>query len=250
MQGAGRGGNMYQKIVVPLDGSKLAECVLPHVEAIANGCSTEEVILVTVTERIVASTGVTTLAQPEGTLPPLHPVIEVPAAIGKKQRQGERYLKRIAKRLQKKGIKVQTEVLLGNPAEEIANCPPSVTIEGESFQKHQDTAYAFRHVFLLFHRILAWSTLPLANYLLIPTSVLRGICGRESRTLGTSRGTPPALNRCPQPMSIDGGMSSDGRLRERLFCVIRHKERGWGMTFLQPLQQGVSPAIGFSSCRS
>ena len=112
---------MYQKIVVPLDGSKLAECVLPHVEAIANGCSTEEVILVTVTERIVASTGVTTLAQPEGTLPPLHPVIEVPAAIGKKQRQGERYLKRIAKRLQKKGIKVQTEVLLGNPAEEIAS---------------------------------------------------------------------------------------------------------------------------------
>ncbi len=29
---------MYQKIMVPLDGSELAECVLPHVEAITSGC--------------------------------------------------------------------------------------------------------------------------------------------------------------------------------------------------------------------
>ena len=27
---------MYETIVVPLDGSELAECVLPHVETIAN----------------------------------------------------------------------------------------------------------------------------------------------------------------------------------------------------------------------
>jgi nucleotide-binding universal stress UspA family protein len=29
---------MYKKVLVPLDGSKLAECVLPHVEALAQGC--------------------------------------------------------------------------------------------------------------------------------------------------------------------------------------------------------------------
>jgi len=29
---------MYKKVLVPLDGSKLAECVLPHVEALAKGC--------------------------------------------------------------------------------------------------------------------------------------------------------------------------------------------------------------------
>ena len=28
---------MYKKIIVPLDGSKLAECVLPHIENIAKG---------------------------------------------------------------------------------------------------------------------------------------------------------------------------------------------------------------------
>jgi nucleotide-binding universal stress UspA family protein len=43
---------MYNKILVPLDGSKLAECALPHAEELAKGCNTEEVILISVTERI------------------------------------------------------------------------------------------------------------------------------------------------------------------------------------------------------
>jgi len=43
---------MYKKILVPLDGSKLAECALPHVEELAKGCNPEEVILVSVTERV------------------------------------------------------------------------------------------------------------------------------------------------------------------------------------------------------
>jgi nucleotide-binding universal stress UspA family protein len=34
---------MYNKILVPLDGSKLAECVLPHIEALAKGCQVKEV---------------------------------------------------------------------------------------------------------------------------------------------------------------------------------------------------------------
>ena len=112
---------MYEKIVVPLDGSKLAECALHHVEELAKNCSTKEVILVTVTERIVGRMRVAQYIQPVGPLPPPKSVTKVPVAIGKKQRQGQRYLNRIAKGLQKEGIKVLTEVLLGNPAEEIAS---------------------------------------------------------------------------------------------------------------------------------
>ena len=111
---------MYEKIVVPLDGSKLAECVLPHVEELAKSCNTKEVILVTVTERIIGHTRVARFAQPIGPLPS-EPVLKIPVAIGKKQREGQRYLNRIAKGLQKKGIKVRVEVLLGNPAEEITS---------------------------------------------------------------------------------------------------------------------------------
>jgi len=132
---------MYQKIMVPLDGSKLAECVLPHVEDLAKGCNTEEVILVSVTERIGAKATIAwpreawrvesaeqarplpisdaqLAAQPPTPLQP-RPISAIPITVGKKQRQAERYLNRIAKRLQKKGIGVGMAVLLGNPAEEI-----------------------------------------------------------------------------------------------------------------------------------
>jgi len=111
---------VYKKIVVPLDGSELAECILPHVEELAKGYGTEEVILVTVTEKIIAYTGVTHVVQP-GAIPPPEPAVKVPTSVGKKQRQGERYLNRVAKSLQKKGVRVGTEVLLGNPAEEIVS---------------------------------------------------------------------------------------------------------------------------------
>ena len=41
---------MYKKILVPLDGSELAECVLPHVEAFIEGFDTSDVILMRVVE--------------------------------------------------------------------------------------------------------------------------------------------------------------------------------------------------------
>ena len=41
---------MYQKVLVPLDGSELAECVLSHVEALAKGCQIKEVVLLRVCE--------------------------------------------------------------------------------------------------------------------------------------------------------------------------------------------------------
>lgn len=41
---------MYKKVMVPLDGSELAECVLPHVEALVKGCNVTDVTLVRVVE--------------------------------------------------------------------------------------------------------------------------------------------------------------------------------------------------------
>lgn len=38
---------MYHHIMVPLDGSELAECVFPHVETIAAGCGVSKVTLIT-----------------------------------------------------------------------------------------------------------------------------------------------------------------------------------------------------------
>jgi nucleotide-binding universal stress UspA family protein len=112
---------MYQKILVPLDGSKLAECALPHVEELAKGCDTGQVILVSVTERIegykVVGNHTRTLGEQ---LTPGAGERRISETVGKLERQARRYLGRVAKTLEAKGIKVLTEVLLGKPAEEIA----------------------------------------------------------------------------------------------------------------------------------
>jgi len=103
---------MYKKILVPLDGSKLAECVLPHVEDMATHSPGAEVILVSVTERVAGFRAVDDASQPLGER-------LVPEAVGKEEQQARKYLDRMAKTLTDKGVKVLTEVLLGKPAEEI-----------------------------------------------------------------------------------------------------------------------------------
>jgi nucleotide-binding universal stress UspA family protein len=103
---------MYRRILVPLDGSKLAECALPYAEELAKCCDTEKVVLVSVTERRHGYRVLEDPSQPLGQR-------LVPQAYGKLEKQAQRYLDRIAKAMEAKGIKVDTEVLLGNPADEI-----------------------------------------------------------------------------------------------------------------------------------
>ncbi len=105
---------MYKRILVPLDGSKLAECALPHAEELAKGCGGGEIIVVSVTERVPGYRAVEDRSQPLGQR-------LVPEAAGKKEEAAQKYLTRIAKRLAAKGITVSTEVLLGDPAEEIVS---------------------------------------------------------------------------------------------------------------------------------
>ncbi len=105
---------MYGRILVPLDGSKLAECALPHAEALATVCSAEKVILVSVTERVQGYRAIEDHGQPVTQRERL-----VPEAVGKLQKQAEKYLSKIAKGMEARGIKVDTDVLLGSPADEI-----------------------------------------------------------------------------------------------------------------------------------
>lgn len=117
---------MYKKILVPLDGSKLAESALPHVEELAKGCDTEEVILVSVTERVQGYRVLEGAGQPipgptggwQASSQPLGQRL-VPEAFGKKEKQAQRYLDRVAKKMSAKGMNVSTEVLLWKPAEAI-----------------------------------------------------------------------------------------------------------------------------------
>jgi nucleotide-binding universal stress UspA family protein len=115
---------MYKKILVPLDGSELAECALPHAEELARKCGTDELVLISVTEQVRARTRAPEALELHGI--PYEPDLLVgePAmtvTFGKKERQAEKYLDKIADRLEAKGISVHTEVLAWPPAEAITS---------------------------------------------------------------------------------------------------------------------------------
>jgi nucleotide-binding universal stress UspA family protein len=97
---------LYEKILVPLDGSELAECVLPHVKAIAAGCSTGKVVLLRIVEPLPAG------------IPPAVD-FEVVQKAGVKAAEG--YLVKVKAQLSKEGLNVEAKVLTGRPAETITD---------------------------------------------------------------------------------------------------------------------------------
>ncbi len=101
---------MYQTILAPLDGSKLAECVLPHVETLVKGAQAQRVIFARVVEPF---------------RPPTSDYIFDDAQIKKidseHRAESERYLKGIVGQAKYgSGVRVETVVLTGNAADVLA----------------------------------------------------------------------------------------------------------------------------------
>lgn len=108
----------YRQIVVPLDGSPLAEGVLPHAERLASLCGAE-VVLVHVVPLASQVVQLGMAGGPDiGPYPPAHAEAITKAMEAEVQR-ARGYLDRVAERLRGKGLRVATEVRRGNPAEEI-----------------------------------------------------------------------------------------------------------------------------------
>jgi len=105
---------LYKKILVPLDGSKLSECVLPHVEKLAESGVAKEIILLRVCDSpsIIAD-------YPEGKGKTWEKHVERMTANA--QQSCSLYIEDVEKDLKDKGFKVKTESSLGKPAEEIVN---------------------------------------------------------------------------------------------------------------------------------
>jgi nucleotide-binding universal stress UspA family protein len=137
---------MYKKVVVPLDGSKLAEITLPHVEEIARKFEVPEVYLVSVTEEIKGDIP-KVLAAEENSARDFHPAPvkqeplplgavhmgqtgvvfsahwsqfkPMPERMGKMAKTAGNYLLKISEQFSAKGINTNITVLTGNPAEAI-----------------------------------------------------------------------------------------------------------------------------------
>lgn len=103
---------MYNKILVPLDGSQLSQCVLAQVRAIARGMSTADVILLRVVEPLPDDIR-NALVELGGE--------QIPEIEEKRKGEAAYYISGMEKALSDEGLKVSGEVLSGKAAEEIIN---------------------------------------------------------------------------------------------------------------------------------
>ena len=101
---------MYKKIMVPLDGSQVAECVIPHIERIA-GKSTARVVLVTVVEPLDIPTRGQIAISDE----------EIKQIDNEGKNEATKYLKQVSSRLTAAGVNTDTVILTGKPADSIAS---------------------------------------------------------------------------------------------------------------------------------
>ena len=102
---------MYEKIMVPLDGSELAECVLPHVEGFIKGCHVSNVVFVRVVGPPAAFHYGEVSVSPE-----IYEETESARKFAAKD-----YLDQIKNRLKYEGTELHSEVLVGRVADSLAD---------------------------------------------------------------------------------------------------------------------------------
>ena len=101
---------MYQKILIPLDGSELAECVFPHVEAFIKECRVNNIVFACVVEP--------TLPSFHGEFPVSMEDLEERDAA--RRSSAKKYLEEVANRLKPEGAELAVEVLVGRVAESLS----------------------------------------------------------------------------------------------------------------------------------
>jgi nucleotide-binding universal stress UspA family protein len=104
---------MYNKIMVPLDGSSLAECVFPHVEAITGGCHVSDVVFVRAVEPFVMQM----MVYDSGYYFPQKQIDEIDA---RNEIEAKKYLGEILQRVKLEGARTEAVVLKGKPADAVA----------------------------------------------------------------------------------------------------------------------------------
>jgi nucleotide-binding universal stress UspA family protein len=109
---------MYKKILVPLDGSELAECVLPHVQSIARGCGVGSVVFVRVVDTYM----------PSGAYAYIGESTRKEIEENNKKAAGE-YLDEVAGKVNLNGIEVQKQLIVGRVAEGIAEYATDIDVD-------------------------------------------------------------------------------------------------------------------------
>ena len=96
---------MFKRIMVPLDGSELAECVMPYVEDFIDQDQVEFIVFVRVVRPVSTPVG---FDDGMAYIPKDWGILE-----SEKKTSAEDYLTKVVSRLKQNGVKFQTEVLVG-----------------------------------------------------------------------------------------------------------------------------------------
>ena len=129
---------MINHILVPLDGSTLAECVLPHVMAIAPA-----------TNARVTLSHVMEHTHHEGRTPAVDPV-----DWHLQKHELEMYLDQVADRLQKSGLSVEHTIIEGNPAEGVIEFARNNKVDLIALSTHGRSGLSGWNVSSVVHKIL------------------------------------------------------------------------------------------------
>ncbi|MBI4188030.1 MAG: universal stress protein [Chloroflexi bacterium] len=106
---------MYKKVLVPLDGSELAECVLPHVESIARGCGTQSVVFLRVVEPFVYM-----MASGWENGGSFFSGEEIERINSTNRAAAKHYLDQLVSRIKYDGVNIQSAIVIGKAADSIA----------------------------------------------------------------------------------------------------------------------------------
>jgi len=102
---------MYKKIMVPLDGSELAECVLPHVEAFISQCQIRTIVFVRVIEFITPAVAEEYAINLE----------ELERGEAERKSAAEKYIEQVIARLTAGETKMETSVMVGRAADRLTD---------------------------------------------------------------------------------------------------------------------------------
>jgi len=110
---------MYNKIMVPLDGSKVAECVLPHVKTFIEGFNISDAFLVRVLDPVKPDLRVYDNVFDDEFIRHAQKIWSDVEQQEKTSAKG--YLDQVAERLLQKKTTLHPEVLMGDVAKELAD---------------------------------------------------------------------------------------------------------------------------------
>ncbi len=142
---------MYDKILVPVDGSELAECVLPHIENIVTDCGVKEIIFLRVIEPLAPAIAGGDYIMGED---------ESEALQNRHETAARNYLDQLTSGLPYDKVTLSGEVITGKAAENIADFAAHQGVDLVIMATHGRSGVSRWVMGSVAERVIRWSCVP------------------------------------------------------------------------------------------